>query len=52
MAEMVFPAHPLMADLVRDPLVVDATGYIEISDRPGLGVELDRRVVAKYRIER
>jgi len=49
LAEMVFPAHPLMADLVREPLVVDGTGHIELSDRPGLGVELDRRVVAKYR---
>jgi D-galactarolactone cycloisomerase len=50
LAEMVFPAHPLMADLVRDPLAVDHTGHIELSERPGLGIELDPRVVAKYRI--
>jgi len=34
----VFPAHPLMAELVQEPLVVDRTGHIELSDRPGLGV--------------
>lgn len=51
LAEMVFPAHPLMADLVREPLSVDRTGHIELSDRPGLGLDLDPRVVAKYRVD-
>jgi L-alanine-DL-glutamate epimerase-like enolase superfamily enzyme len=51
MAEMVFPAHPLMADLVKDPLLVDATGSIELNDRPGLGLELNPEIVAKYRVE-
>ncbi len=52
LAEMVFPAHPLMADLVREPLLVDSTGHIELSERPGLGVELEAAVVAKYRVDR
>jgi L-alanine-DL-glutamate epimerase-like enolase superfamily enzyme len=52
MAEMVFPAHPLMADLVREPLTVDATGHIELSDRPGLGLTLDPQVVKRYRVDR
>jgi L-alanine-DL-glutamate epimerase-like enolase superfamily enzyme len=51
LAEMVFPAHPLMDKLVREPLVVDGTGHIALSERPGLGVELDPRVVNKYRVE-
>jgi L-alanine-DL-glutamate epimerase-like enolase superfamily enzyme len=51
MAETVFPAHPLMAELVQEPLVVDRTGHIELSDRPGLGVTLDPKVVAKYRVQ-
>ena len=51
LAEMVFPAHPLMAELVTEPLVVDATGHLTLSDRPGLGIELDPTVVAKYRVE-
>jgi L-alanine-DL-glutamate epimerase-like enolase superfamily enzyme len=50
MAEMVFPAHPLMADLVKEPLTVDRTGHIELSDRPGLGLELNPEVVARYRV--
>jgi len=36
MAEMVFPSHPLMAELVVEPLVVDRTGHVELSERPGL----------------
>ncbi len=50
--KMIFPAHPLMGDLAREPLLVDTTGHLELSDRPGLGVELDPRVVAKYRADR
>jgi L-alanine-DL-glutamate epimerase-like enolase superfamily enzyme len=50
MAEMVFPAHPLMADLVREPLAVDSTGHVELSDRPGLGLELDPEVVRRFRV--
>ena len=52
MAEMVFPAHPLMSELVREPLLVDRTGHIELTERPGLGLELDPKVVAKYRVDR
>jgi L-alanine-DL-glutamate epimerase-like enolase superfamily enzyme len=50
MAEMVFPAHPLMSELVREPLVVDGTGHIQLSERPGLGLELDPDVVKRYRV--
>jgi L-alanine-DL-glutamate epimerase-like enolase superfamily enzyme len=51
LAEMVFPAHPLMSELVREPLLVDGTGHIELPERPGLGMELDPRVVSKYRLD-
>ena len=27
---------------------IDAEGYLEIPDRPGLGIELDRVALAKY----
>jgi len=50
MAEMVFPAHPLMGDLVREPLVVDGTGEIDLGERPGLGIELDPDAVKRYRV--
>jgi L-alanine-DL-glutamate epimerase-like enolase superfamily enzyme len=51
LAEMVFPAHPLMDELVREPLVVDRTGHVELSERPGLGIDLSPRVIAKYRVD-
>jgi len=50
MAEMVFPAHPLMEDLVREPLVVDGAGEIDLGERPGLGIELDPDAVKRYRV--
>ena len=50
MAEMVFPAHPLMGDLVREPLVVDGAGEIDLGERPGLGIELDPDAVKRYRV--
>jgi L-alanine-DL-glutamate epimerase-like enolase superfamily enzyme len=52
LAEMVFPAHPLMADLAREPFLVDSAGHIEPGERPGLGVELAPPIVAKYRLGR
>lgn len=50
MAETVFPAHGLMTDLVREPLTLDpASGEIELSERPGLGIELDPETVQRFR---
>ena len=37
-------------DLLSHPVQVDK-GDIILSDRPGLGVELDRKAVDKYRAE-
>ncbi len=52
MAETVFPAHELMTELVRDPLMLDpATGEIELSERPGLGIELDPKTVQRFRVD-
>jgi len=50
MAEMVFPAHPLMGDLAREPLVVDGAGEIDLGERPGLGIALDPDAVTRYRV--
>lgn len=51
MAETVFPAHALMTDLVKEPLLVDRDGFIELTERPGLGIELDQRVLEKVRVQ-
>ena len=50
MAETVFPAHALMTDLVREPLSVNSSGDIELSERPGLGIELDPAVLKNVRV--
>ncbi len=36
-------------DLTVEPFVIDAEGYLEIPDRPGLGIEIDRDKLKKYR---
>ncbi|HEX7789462.1 MAG TPA: mandelate racemase/muconate lactonizing enzyme family protein, partial [Afipia sp.] len=51
MAETVFPAHALMNELVKQPLLVDRKGYITLTDEPGLGMELDPKIVKKYRVK-
>jgi len=35
---------------VREPLVVDGTGEIDLGERPGLGIELDPDAVKRYRV--
>jgi L-alanine-DL-glutamate epimerase-like enolase superfamily enzyme len=36
-------------DLTVEPFVLDDEGYLEIPDRPGLGIEIDREKLEKYR---
>jgi len=43
------PSDILVEDIVADPIPAGST-WIEISDRPGLGVELNEEVVARYRV--
>ncbi|MDA0237997.1 MAG: mandelate racemase/muconate lactonizing enzyme family protein [Proteobacteria bacterium] len=50
MAETVFPAHPLMTQLVKEPLNIEKdTGDIILSETPGLGIDLNLDVVDRYR---
>jgi D-galactarolactone cycloisomerase len=51
MAETVYPAHALMTELVKQPFNVDNKGEIELPDSPGLGIELDPKIVKKYRVK-
>jgi L-alanine-DL-glutamate epimerase-like enolase superfamily enzyme len=39
---------PYVDGITRGGFAVDAEGYLEIPDRPGLGVELDREALARY----
>ena len=35
-------------DLTTEPFVLDDEGYLQIPDKPGLGIELDRNKLKKY----
>lgn len=39
-------------DLVKDSFRVDAKGYIDVPDKPGLGFEIDEKKVKKYTVEK
>jgi muconate cycloisomerase len=36
-------------DVIREP-VIYADGFLQVPERPGLGVELDREKLARYRV--
>ena len=40
---------PLTRELLVEPLKAE-DGYVELSDRPGLGIELNEEAVRRYRI--
>jgi L-alanine-DL-glutamate epimerase-like enolase superfamily enzyme len=44
------PSDILVEDIVEDPIPPEST-YVRIPERPGLGIELNERVVRKYRVD-
>jgi D-galactarolactone cycloisomerase len=42
-------AHPFRQQLITTPLQT-VEGWVEITDRPGLGVEVDRSVLERFRV--
>ena len=43
--------NPLREELLTEPVRINKDGYIDLWDKPGLGVELDESVVKKYRVD-
>ncbi len=43
--------NPLRENLLREPVWINRSGYIDLTDKPGLGIELDEAVVKKYRVD-
>jgi L-alanine-DL-glutamate epimerase-like enolase superfamily enzyme len=43
--------NPLREDLLTEPVKINKDGYIDLWDKPGLGVELDQAVVKRYRAD-
>lgn len=43
--------NPLRENLLKEPITINKEGYIELTDKPGLGIELNDSVVKKYRVD-
>jgi len=43
--------NPLRENLLTEPITINKDSYIELMDKPGLGVELDESVVKQYRVD-
>ena len=41
----------LRDELLKDPISIEADGTVKLPERPGLGIELDRAAIERYRIE-
>lgn len=42
--------NPMLREIIRNPVTMDAEGFIAVPQIPGLGIELDEQAVAKYRV--
>jgi L-alanine-DL-glutamate epimerase-like enolase superfamily enzyme len=43
--------NPLRENLLQEPIRINRSGYIELMDKPGLGVALNQSVVKQYRVD-
>jgi len=43
--------NPLRENLLIEPIRINKSGYIELMDKPGLGVELNQSIVKQYRVD-
>ncbi|CAM0557452.1 D-galactarolactone cycloisomerase [Vreelandella titanicae] len=43
-------AHPFRQELISGEFALNARGYVEVPDKPGLGIEIDRDVIDRYRL--
>jgi len=43
--------NPLREELLTEPVKINKDGYIDLWDKPGLGVALNESVVKKYRVD-
>jgi D-galactarolactone cycloisomerase len=55
-----FPVPPLLEyeqtfnpfrDLLAKEPIVHKNGFVDVSNKPGLGVEVDRAILDKYRVK-
>ncbi|MDP3064968.1 MAG: mandelate racemase/muconate lactonizing enzyme family protein [Chloroflexota bacterium] len=48
---LAFPDSPIISQLLAPPLAPDKDGHIQVPQAPGLGVELNERVVERFRVK-
>jgi L-alanine-DL-glutamate epimerase-like enolase superfamily enzyme len=48
--ECMYPHNPLREELLVEPLPTARNGHVEVPQKPGLGVEVDEKALAKFRI--
>jgi L-alanine-DL-glutamate epimerase-like enolase superfamily enzyme len=42
---------PINTSLTKERLPIDANGFVAVPTRPGLGIEIDEEVMARYRVD-
>jgi L-rhamnonate dehydratase len=43
-------SSPMLREIIRNPIELDADGMIAVPQGPGLGIEIDEKAVSKFRI--
>lgn len=51
MVELDVNENPFKKDLIKESIDIDSEGYINIENKPGLGITLNEEVVKEYRIK-
>ena len=51
MLEMDQNPNGLRTEIVMKPLSIDTNGYVNVSDKPGLGIELNETAIERYRVK-
>jgi L-alanine-DL-glutamate epimerase-like enolase superfamily enzyme len=47
--EVMYPENPLREELLLEPLPTMKGGYLEVPQKPGLGIEIDPKAIARFR---
>jgi L-alanine-DL-glutamate epimerase-like enolase superfamily enzyme len=48
--EWMYPENPLREELLVEPLAPMRDGFVDVSQKPGLGIEIDQRALARFRV--
>ena len=48
--EYMYPPNPLREELLLEPLPPMKDGYVEVPQKPGLGIELDPKALERFRV--